>query len=126
MEFKRKMTTYGEIFDKYLGGFKHLKYGVESWKIQYRPSCTLADFKLTNTFEVDVIHLRRLDCTYIAITCMGFLDLFGPLKSADTLVLRFDGTKKYDEIDDEVVKAALYEMYCLFEKKLEEREEEES
>ena len=126
MEFKRKMTTYGEIFDKYIGGFNHLKYGLERWKIQYRPSCTSADFKLTNTFEIDVIHLRRLDCTYMAITCTGFLDLIGPSRSEDTLVLRFDGIKKYDDIDEDVVTAALNEMYNLYDKKFKEAGKEES
>lgn len=42
-------------------------------------------------FEVECGYLRRKDVTYIAITSLGYIDLFGPLDDSDTYVVKLEG-----------------------------------
>ena len=127
MEVKKKMTTYGEIFNRYIRGFNFLKYKVGAWGVSFRPACTLAHYKVPYDYEVDLIHLKKLDCTYAAITCQGaFGSCFGrPFHDNECLVLRFDGQiDKYEDIPEEILTAALSELYEIHEEKMHEKKEE--
>lgn len=42
-------------------------------------------------FEVECGYLRKKDATYIAITPLGYIDLFGPSDSSDTYVIKLEG-----------------------------------
>lgn len=125
MNVKKKMVTYGEIVDKFMRGFKILKYKVDRYDVTYRPACSLADYKLQQTIEVDVIHLRKLNCTYVAMTSKGFLACFSCHKDDPTLVLRVDGLVDYDDIHrDDTILAALDEVYTLWDEKMHQDKEE--
>ena len=127
MEVKRKMTTYEEVFNRSIRGFNFLKYKVSAWSVSFRPACTLAHFKMSYDYEVDLIHLKKLNYTYAAITCQGaFGSCFGrPFRDDECLVLRLEGQiSTYEDIPDEILTAALSELYEIHEEKMHEKKEE--
>lgn len=121
---KIKKVTWEELGRRYIKGFNRLKYKVNSYKVSYRPSHDLNHFKLECTFIANLIHLRKQDVTYVALTCVGFFMLAGPSDDAETLVFRMAGNlTDLDDLPQEWYHAALDELYSNYEEKLKDKKE---
>jgi len=124
---KVKRTIWGEIKKRYISGFNAIKYKNVVYDVEYRPSFRLADgIKLPANYIVVLIHLRKKDITYAAITCRGWLGMFGPFDSDSAIVLRCEGyINDIKLLPEEEYIAALSELYDSYEEKMKERRKEE-
>lgn len=78
-------------------------------------------------FEVECGYLRRKDVTYIAITALGYIDLFGPLDDSDTYVVKLEGNHLNPGNEEiEQLKPFFEELRMAYEDSLKDRKEEES
>lgn len=122
MEVKVKKTTWGVVKEKYISGFKRLKYNTWSYyKMKW------GKILFPHTFYVTPIYLKKKDITYFVIVDVGFIDLFNhPLDSDECIVLRYPGkiTELDNVKDDDVFKATFEELYEAKEKSLDTKNEE--
>ena len=91
---KVKRTTYGE-FNKRFSGFNRLGFDKDEVNISTN-GC------LSIIYRAVILYSKKKDCTLVALTCLGYFDLFGARKDDPTYVLKLDGkVKKEDLIDKE-------------------------
>lgn len=90
---KVKKTTYGE-FNKRFSGFHRLGFDKEEINLSTKGFLSIV-------YRATILYSKKRDCTLVALTCLGYFDLFGPNKDDLTYVLKFDGKiKKEDLIDN--------------------------
>ena len=118
---KIKKMTYGE-FNKKFGGLHRLAIEREDFNI------TTGGF-MSITYRTSVCYRKEKDYTYIAQTCLGYIDLFGPSEGDLTYVCRLNGKFTSDDLVDKEfiykkeIGAIREELYNIWHKKLEERKE---
>lgn len=123
MEVKVKKTTFGEINKRFLTGLSKLKYRPEVYKVT-RGSILSA---IPNEYHTAFIYIKSLDVTYVSVTCVGYIALFGPSNDDPTWVLRYPGKVTDDDIkEDELYDAILEEAGMDYKERRLEAEKEES
>ena len=118
---KFKETTYGE-FNKRFSGLARLACKREEKNLTFGGS-------LLNmmTYRVNMVYNSRKDCTYYAITCIGYIDIFGPNDDTYTLVARMDGKlEDTSEFPDEELRAMCEECLKRWREKYGKSNKEES
>ena len=107
---KIKWTTFGDITDRFMTGFNKLGYETKSYKLTTKnDGIGLLDFSA----RIDEIYHKSKDCTYLALTPIGFIDLFGCNKNDICLVARFDGkvNLEADDFKEEPYKTLFEEIH---------------
>lgn len=87
-------TTYSE-FEKRFGGLRRLvinrkdgnlaHYGTSIVPVRYR---------------VNICYIPKKGCTYIGLTCLGYLDVFEPMDNDLTIAIRLSGNVTAEELVD--------------------------
>ncbi len=120
---KIKRTTYGE-FNRRFGGLKRL--AVE------RKECNLSSNGfMPILYRAILMYRKQKDCTYVAISCLGWIDLFGPGKDDLMYAVKFDGKVTAEDLTDDEFKyheeliSITEELYNKWHDKLQEHKEAE-
>lgn len=107
-------------FERQFYGIHRLGFDWKNYKTKYGRDL------LPLEFMVEYGYLRRKDVTYIAITTLGYIDLFGPSDDSDTYVVKLEGNhlNPGDE-ETEQLKPFFEELRMAYEDSLKDRKEEE-
>ena len=100
---KIKRTTYNEFKSNFLG-LNRLKYEITNMELTYGPAM------MPSKYLMQLVYNKKKDCTYVAITCLGFLAMFEPTDDL-TMVARYDGKLDKDSFDEEDMSNEL-KMLC--------------
>ena len=93
---KIKRTTYGE-FKKRFSGLKRLMVDYSEHNLETKGFIPIL-------YRVIIMYRKSMDCTYIAISCIGYIDLFGPRDDALTYVIKIDGKVTAEDLIDKEFK----------------------
>lgn len=100
---KIKRTTYNEFKSNFLG-LNRLKYEITNMELTYGPAM------MPSKYLMQLVYNKKKDCTYVAITRLGFLAFCEPTDDL-TIVARYDGKLDEDSFDDEDMSKEL-KMFC--------------
>ena len=118
-----KRTTYGE-FNRRFGGLRRLRVNREECDIK-------SGGFLPVEYRTNVCYIKEKDCTYVALTLLGYIDLFGPMEKDPTIVIEFAGRVTSDDLVDkefehkDEIKAVLEELYNEWQEKRNSEKEED-
>lgn len=119
---KIKRTTYGEIRKRF-GGLKRLAVEREERNLSTSGFMPL-------TYRAVLMYRKQKDCTYVAISCLGWINLFGPKEDDLMYAMKFDGKITAEDLTDEEFKyhdefiSITEELYNKWHDKLQEHKEE--
>lgn len=89
---KIKRTTYREFEEKF-GGLNRLKIR--------RKDCNIVHYGnsiVPIRYRANICYRPKKDCTYVGLTCLGYIDIFGPSADDLTIVIRFDGNVTAEDL----------------------------
>ena len=90
---KIKRITYGE-FEKRFGGLKRLAIRRSDGNLVHYTRGSIVPIR----YRMNICYKPKKGCTYVGLTCLGYLDIFGPDLDDPTIVCRFSGKITSDEL----------------------------
>lgn len=81
---KVKRITFGEL-KKRFGGLRSLAFNRTDGIL------TVYNGFVPLKYGVSILYRRKKDCTYVTLTCLGYIDLFRPKDDRSTIVCKFEG-----------------------------------
>lgn len=116
---KYKEMTYREYKERFYG-LNRLKFSWQCYETSYG---SIVPVK----FAVECLYHRMNDATYIGITPLGYLNLFGPGDDENVIVVKVDGKRlELRKEDLEEYRPFFEELRNAYETKIRERRDEES
>ena len=85
-------TTYRE-FEERFGGLKRLTINRKDGNLVH-----YTDSIVPIRYRMNVCYKPKKNCTYVSLSCLGYLDIFGPSADDPTIVCRFDGKITSDDL----------------------------
>lgn len=82
---KIKRTTYREFEEKF-GGLNRLRIRRKDGNLAHY-SNSIVPIR----YRANICFNPKKGCTYVGLTCLGYLDIFGPKETDPTIVIRFSG-----------------------------------
>jgi len=122
---KIKRITYGE-FEERFGGLKRLLINRKDGNLVHYTRGSIVPIR----YRANICYRPKKDCTYVGLTCLGYLDVFGLNLDDPTIVCRFDGKITSDDLIStdfaykEELDAALDELEMNWRKELDSRKED--
>lgn len=89
---KIKRITYRE-FEERFGGLKRLTINRKDGNLVH-----YTDSIVPIRYRMNVCYKPKKNCTYAGLTCLGYLDIFGPKDEDLTIVIRFDGNVTAEDL----------------------------
>ena len=96
---KIKRMVYKDFEEKF-GGLKRLKTKRKDGELVHHGANSIVPVR----YMASICRNRKKDCTYVALTCLGYLDIFGPRVNNLTVLCRFEGEVTAEDLIDDKFK----------------------